>query len=227
MKRNVSGPPTLEKLAEKLAKTEALLAHRDDEMAELQHRITNSLTLVSSFLHLQSGRLTDEAAKSALADATARIDAVARLYRSMRQQSSAARIDFGQYLTSLGTDMSVSTGLRCIVQTEPIILDSNTAMTLAVATNELVLNASKHAYQAKGGVVDVTCRLVDGEEVLLSVADHGRGLPLGFDPQQTRGLGLSYVGRVVQILGGRLETETSNQGARFTIMMPLSRLVDP
>jgi two-component sensor histidine kinase len=167
--------------------------------------------------------LTDETATVALTDAVARIEAIARLYRTMREQSAAARIDFGRYLTTLGAEMSASTGLHCNVQTEPIVLDSKTAMNLAVAATELVLNASKHAYQAKpGGIVDVICKLVDGGNLLLSVADHGRGVPPGFDPERTRGLGLSYVVGLTQMLGGWLEVATKGLGACFTITVPLS-----
>jgi hypothetical protein len=112
--------PGREELERKLAETTALLEQREGEMAELQHRSSNSLALVSSFLNLQRRQLTDETATVALTDAAARIEAIARLYRTMREQSAASRIDFGQYLTTLGAEMSASTGLHCNVQTEPI-----------------------------------------------------------------------------------------------------------
>lgn len=214
-------PGSLEELERKLTETTDLLREREREIAELNHRISNSLQLVSTFLRLQRRRLRDPAAVAALDDATARIEGVARLHRTLRLQSGLALVDFGQYLKTIGPELSTSTGLDCLVEAEPVTLDSKTAISLAVAMNELVINAGKHAYGGKpGGAVEITCRRSDSGDLVLSVADHGRGLPAGFSPEESHSLGLSYVTGIAGQLGGSVET-ASNGGACFTIRVPL------
>ena len=100
------------------------------------------------------------------------------------------------------------------------------ALHLAIAINELVLNARKHAYGGQGdggqdrGQVRIGCRRDPDGCLRLSVADGGRGLPGGFDPRRAKGLGMWIVAATMQQLGGELHAE-DDQGARFTMLLVL------
>ena len=95
------------------------------------------------------------------------------------------------------------------------------AMHLAAAVNELAWNAYKHAYGgAEGGVIRIVCRRDADGRLLLSVADRGRGLPAGFDPHASEGLGLMVVCATARQFGGEVRVE-SDQGARFTLLLPI------
>ena len=95
------------------------------------------------------------------------------------------------------------------------------ALHLAIAINELVFNARKHAYGGQdGGQVRSGCRRDPNDRLRLSVADDGRGLPSGFDPRRTKGLGMEIVADTIRQLGGELHAE-NDQGARFTMLLML------
>jgi two-component sensor histidine kinase len=71
-------------------------------------------------------------------------------------------------------------------------------------------------------MVTVRLKRVDGNQFALSVADHGAGLPEGYDPQSSRGLGMKVVLAQVRQLDGRLAFGNAEKGlgARFTVFFP-------
>ncbi|MFO1072071.1 MAG: hypothetical protein U1E17_05165 [Geminicoccaceae bacterium] len=58
---------------------------------------------------------------------------------------------------------------------------------------------------------------------MLSVSDDGAGLPPGFDPAKTTGLGMRIVLAFAQQLGATLEFGPSAKGAEFALRIPLRR----
>jgi len=105
--------------------------------------------------------------------------------------------------------------------------------------NQVFLNLLVNALQAieatskGGGRIEIRTRAA-GDEVIVEVADDGRGipaelLPLIFDPFFTTkavgegtGLGLSISHGIVSDHGGRIEVEnTPGQGSRFRVILPI------
>ena len=206
----------------RLAQAQAQLEAKAREVEELNHRIANSLQMAASFLLLQQRRLKDETAKEALGTASARIGAVAKLHRHLAEQGASPCVDLGNLLRQIGPEMASSTGMTCQVDADPIEVSGETALHLAIAVNELVINAGKHAYAGQdGGVVHIVCRHQPDDVIRLCVSDGGPGLPQGFDPGEERGLGFSILASIVRQLGGELRAETDG-GAKFTLCMPRS-----
>ncbi len=100
----------------------------------------------------------------------------------------------------------------------------------------LLVNAM-HAIEATGridgGRIEIETR-VQGDEVILEVADDGSGIPAEvlsriFDPffttkpvGQGTGLGLAISHGIVVDHGGRIEVEsTPGQGSRFRVILPV------
>lgn len=65
---------------------------------ELNHRVANSVQLASSFLAAQQRRTRDEAARSTLADARTRLEAVGRLHRYLYVHSRNREVDLKTFL---------------------------------------------------------------------------------------------------------------------------------
>src|SRR5512135_2696753 len=105
--------------------------------------------------------------------------------------------------------------------------------------NQVFLNLLVNALQAieatskEGGRIEIRTRAA-GDEVIVEVADDGRGIPAEllpriFDPFFTTkavgegtGLGLSISHGIVSDHGGRIEVEsTPGQGSRFRVILPL------
>jgi two-component sensor histidine kinase len=96
------------------------------------------------------------------------------------------------------------------------------AQQLGIAINEFAINAAKHAYEGRpGGALVVTARR-DGYDLLLTVADRGKGLTGGLQRQAGgSGLGMSIVAAIVRDLKGVL-TVQSEGGTCFTIRAPIA-----
>jgi two-component sensor histidine kinase len=65
----------------------------------------------------------------------------------------------------------------------------------------------------------VTVELGEGA-VMLTVRDQGRGLPEGFDPKASRGLGMRIVNGFVQQLGADLAIRRLDPGTAFVVSVP-------
>jgi len=170
-------------------------------------------------IRAQHRRLTDPLAKEALNAAMARLEAVALLHRHLCRQSRMLQIDLGGFIEEIAPAIEQATGLHCELDVEPVDVPTETALHLAIAVTELVLNARKHAYAGRGeGLVRIGCRRDPDGHLRLSVVDQGRGLPSGFDPRLSAGLGLRIVRATMRQLGGELSSE-SDQGVRFAMVL--------
>lgn len=109
-------------------------------------------------------------------------------------------------------------------------LDGARAAALRDAASNLILNALQAS--RPGGRVRVEAR-VEGEKLLVSVADEGPGVPAEqrervWEPffttkQRGTGLGLAIVRKRIEEAGGeaRLATQRPGEGARFELTLPL------
>ena len=218
---------TEQALRRRVSELEGLLLQCERDRNEINHRVANSLQLTSSFLKLQRGRVSDEAAVEALDIAAARVGAVAHLHRHLYTHGIRDRVDIAAFLRELCPEISASIGVKCSVEAEPMELPGTAATQLAIAVNELALNALKHAYDGQeGSAVTIRSRR-DGDGLLcVTVADGGKGLPDGFSPDRSTGLGMRIVQSIVSQLGGELRAET-NGGAHFTMAIPLKEANRP
>jgi two-component sensor histidine kinase len=77
--------------------------------------------------------------------------------------------------------------------------------------SDLMTNPVKYAFPGhEGGVLRlVVARSPEGMRI--EVADDGTGLPEGFDPQRSGGLGMRIVTSLVRQVGGRLSMRARDQ----------------
>ena len=80
------------------------LAHQQVLVKEINHRVKNSLQLVSSMLSLQAG--DDPALAERLQDASSRIAAIARAHDRLYRSPQIENIDLGGYLTEVCRDLT-------------------------------------------------------------------------------------------------------------------------
>jgi two-component sensor histidine kinase len=192
-----------------------------DERRELEHRLANSLQLAADFLLFEQTRLQDQQARTALAEAAARLSAVAQLHRFLSVHPHDAGVDLEPFLTELCSLIGRGVGLVCSVDAEPVRVPGGAAQQLAIAINELAMNAAKHAYRkGEPGGLHVECRR-EGATLRLAVSDDGAGLGRDFSAERATGLGMTILKAVVRQLNGSLDAR-DDQGARFTITLPLA-----
>ena len=192
-----------------------------DERRELEHRLANSLQLAADFLLFEQARLQDAQARAALAEAAARLSAVGQLHRFLSAHPHDAGVDLEPFLTELCSLIGRSVGLSCSLDADPATVPGADAQQIAIAINELAMNAAKHAYsKGEPGGLHIECHR-EGATLRLTVSDDGAGLGRDFSAEQATGLGMTILKAVVRQLRGTLDA-CSDHGARFTITLPLS-----
>lgn len=203
------------------AKARAATKPTPDERRELEHRLANSLQLAADFLLFEQVRVQDPQARTALAEAAARLSAVGQLHRFLSAHPDDAGVDLEPFLTELCSLIGRSVGLSCSVDADPVTVPGVDAQQLAIAINELAMNAAKHAYRkGEPGSLHVECHR-DGAALRLTVSDDGAGLGEEFSAERASGLGMTILKAVVRQLHGSLEAR-DDHGACFTITLPLS-----
>ncbi len=193
---------------------------RQDEHRELDHRLANSLQLAADFLIFEHSRVADAHARAALVETAERLSAVGQMHRFLADHHGASGVDLDPFLSEFGKLIGDTTGLHCSVESDSVPVAAETAQQLAIAVNELAMNAAKHAYPwGHRGALYVVCRR-RGENLVLVVSDDGQGLGGDFDMARASGLGMTILEAIVRQLRGTFHAVSDN-GARFTITVPL------
>jgi two-component sensor histidine kinase len=205
-------------LARELSTAKARLESQERQIQELNHRVANSLQLAADMLTFEQLRARDPLASAALEASRARLVAVGELHRYLYDHAERPSVDLKPFLTGLCQAVSETTGLACVADVEAIVVTGDMAQQLAIAINEFAINAAKHAYAGRpGGRLEVKARR-EAAELVLTVADAGKGLDEGLGTGG--GLGMSIVAAIVRDLRGTMSV-TSCAGAAFTIRAPL------
>jgi two-component sensor histidine kinase len=208
-----------------------LLEQKGFLLRELQHRVMNSLTLLSSVLDIQRRRVRSADAREHLERARDRVVAMATVYRYLYQTNTSEVVEFSGFLEVIceesqnayaGTHKPTIT-----VDAEPLELSGSHAISLAMVTHEIITNALKHAYpEGQPGPIDVTLKHSDKDTVELRVADQGHGMPEDFQIEHSSSLGMRVIATTVRQLRGTLEINRLEPGTEFVIRLPLDML-DP
>lgn len=194
-------------------------------LREVNHRVANSLQLVSAFVQLQAGALNDEAARAALRDTQRRIEAIGQVHRRLYTSDDVQTVDIAAYLAALLRELEDSwaggLGARLRLTAEPIRLSTDRAVSLGVIVNELITNACKYAYgPGEQGEVRVILGKDGDHGLRLTVEDDGRGLASGEAAQGT-GLGTRVIRAMAESLGARVEYDPAHRGVRASLSVPL------
>ncbi|HYH37332.1 MAG TPA: PAS domain S-box protein [Azospirillum sp.] len=192
-------------------------------LREVNHRIKNSLHLVSSLLQLQLRGLSDPDLRHHVQDAIGRIQAIAQVHSRLYQTERFETVELATYLEALCDDLVSASGdsaaFRLRVEAEPVELPIDTAVPLGLIANELITNAIKHGGDRPLEVLLSLKRHAD--RLLFTVSDTGPGLPPDFSLEATRSLGMRIVTTLSRQIGGALEVLPSTRGASFRVAIPL------
>jgi two-component sensor histidine kinase len=193
-------------------------------LRELQHRVMNSLALLSSVLEMQKRYVRNPTAREHLSRARDRVVAMGTVYRYLYQANASDHIEFSSFLKLICEEsQNAYAGAHkptISVEVQPLHLSSSHAISLAMLTHELITNALKHAYpEGEPGPIHVSLKRVrDGIE--LRVSDEGRGLPEDFQIGQSDSLGMKVIASTATQLGGKLEVNRLDRGTEFLIRLP-------
>lgn len=204
---------------------DALFEQKIFLLRELQHRVMNSLNLLSSVLDLQRRHVRDPEARDQLARARDRVLSMGTVYRQLYQSDRAGQVEFAEFLRKVCEESQHAyAGLHkpaIEVDAEPLLISGSKAVALAVLTHELITNALKHAYtDGDTGPILVSLKKSADGAWELRFSDRGKGLPESFDIGESKSLGLKVIRGTAKQLGGSVEIKRLEKGTEFLIRLP-------
>jgi two-component sensor histidine kinase len=198
----VAGGLLLVRDVTELRKRDRLLLSKDATIREIHHRVKNNLQTISSLLRLQSRRLTNPEAKSAVSESVRRIRTIALVHESLSREpgEDIAFIEIVRPLLRLAEEglQSPDRPVHFTVSGSGGRIPAHTATPLSVVLTELLQNAVDHGFPegSGGGTVAVILGHERGR-LKIRVIDDGRGVEPGFQLDDATGLGLSIVRTLV------------------------------
>lgn len=198
-----------------------LLDEKSVLLKEIHHRVKNNLQMTLSLIRLQEGACSEDG-EASLKGLESRIAAMSMVHEMLYGSENLKDIDLCEYcgrlLDLLRSGYSGKNPVRVSLTCEPVRCPLESAIPFGLITAELVTNAFKHASGRDSAAVSVALAHKDGA-ASLTVSDNGPGLPPGFDPAGSRGLGLQLVLALTSQLKGNLSW-VNDGGARFSVVFP-------
>lgn len=219
-----------------LAGTDEISENRaSNSIAEANHRIANSLTLLISMVRMQADAvnkrpepLTNVDIRLMLEGVAARIGTIGQLHRMLSHVSQDGAVSLQPHLREVSAALVTALaspeqmvrvehrGQDCLVLTRQV-------QPLVLILCEVFINAMKYAHPAGVALVMVVeCFSGADGRLMLSIRDDGVGLPEEFDPARDGGLGLRVIRGLAAELGAELGIESSELGLCFRLSLPAS-----
>jgi two-component sensor histidine kinase len=216
-------------LEERVEQRTVDLSHARDRaeilLNEVNHRVANSLSIVTSLVKLQGNLVKEKAAKDALLGTEARIHAISSVHKQLYTSGDVISVRLDEYLSGLlhqiATSMqneSTDATLRCDL--EPLKLPTNMTINLGVIVTELVINAFKYAYPFQRGEIRVYLRELPKRQGELVVEDDGVGRGDEGSAKGT-GLGTKLVNSMARTMDAEIQYLRRQPGTAARLVFPV------
>lgn len=210
-----------------------LTSPQPDLVSEANHRVANSLTLLSGLVRMQAkaaGRaarpFSNAEVRLMFDGVAARIATLGQLHRMLAHLPLDGAVDLSAHLRDLGKILVAAFsseqqaieiehhGAECHVLTKNV-------QPLTLILCELLTNAMKYAHPSGIPVrIILRCEALSTGDLMVSVSDDGVGLPEGFDTQKGGGIGFQIIRTLTAEMGAHLDVATDNLGATFRLTVP-------
>ena len=202
----------------------AALERQQFLVKEMNHRVKNSLTIVTSLLQMQARDAGGKETMDQFEEASRRVTAIARAHERLYRNNYIENMDLGTYVEEVCQDMETSVA-HCTIHVKAergINVKVDNAISVALIIVELVTNSAKYGYpNGTSGKIWVSIARNGDGNILISVRDEGTGLPADFDPQKSRGLGMRIVNAFANQLNTKLKFTRLSPGSEFKLLFPV------
>jgi|GEM_PF-1668778 len=196
------------------------LSEKEILLREVHHRIKNNIASIGGLIALRMQSVSNPQAIAVLKDAVSRVNSMRILYDKLLLSETYMDVPVKNYVESLADSVIAlfpdSSKIKIDKRIDDFLLDTKRLFPLGIIINEILTNIMKYAFSdRKSGMIKIALTNVSGR-VTLAIQDNGKGLPAGFDINETKGFGLMLVKMLSQQLGGSFSIK-KHKGTRCTI----------
>ena len=218
---------TNREINEKNLALEQLVRDKEWLVKEIHHRVKNNFHTVASLLEIQSSYLKSKDALSAIKESQHRIHSMSIIHQKLYQSDTLSTIHMPEYIYELVEYLRESYGIRGNItfslQIEHIALNHASAITLGLILNEAITNSIKYAFSdSSEGQISISLSHISDSQILMSVADNGRGLPTDFESRIGATMGMELLQGLTDDLGGTFSIEAKN-GTHIKVIFTVNR----
>jgi two-component sensor histidine kinase len=191
---------------------------------EADHRIANSLQLISALVRQRArmGKVSNP--QAFLLEVADRIETVGSLHRFLAK-SVTGDVQFKDYINEICDRLTgalapdaTSLSFDC----PDCRLPATRAVSLALITAELISNSLKYAHPAGLPVkISISCARDGDENLAIAYEDDGVGFPEVFDIGGADHTGMRFIEMLSKGLGGDPEWHSDSLGVRFELTVPI------
>jgi two-component sensor histidine kinase len=214
-----------EQIRLRTAELQKTLESRELLLHEIHHRVKNNLNVVISLLRLQFGQCQDVGIRDAIDKTVDRIRSMALVHKFLYQSEIIGVIDcrsfLDEFIDEIRQSYAVSNRVRFNQDIqEAVRLPVETAISIALILNELIINALKYGFpDGRSGNIWIRISALAEGLVQMTVQDDGVGLPADFKAGSTATLGMQLVHGLVGQIDGQLSI-TGDGGVTVRIIFP-------
>lgn len=191
-------------------------------LREMNHRIGNSLQLITSMIRMQSMSTQDKEARQVLQQAIERVIAVSQVHQRLYTSDDIQFVQMRPYINQILSDHKITAealGGSLQIDVADCRLETDQAIALGIIVTELVANSLHHAYPDGGGPIRVSFQNIDPTTSRLIVEDDGIGLKA---EHRVAAIGAKIVDGMAKRLKSKLEIEPRETGTRLAVTFPTS-----
>jgi two-component sensor histidine kinase len=191
-------------------------------LAELNHRVKNNLSIVSSLVTLKDAELADQAD---LSDLNNQVKAVMKVHETLQESENVSRLPLRPFVDDLLSSVFAhhkDQGIRIRNDVDDVEMDSKRAVVLGLIVTELATNARKYAFdRTENAELRVELKHdAPHRSYVLTVSNNGAPIPEGVCLDNADSLGLQLVSHLVTQLSGSIRMQRAPT-PRFVIRFPI------
>lgn len=212
---------TIESHNKQLAKKalEIALEEQTILLQEVNHRVKNNLSIVSSLMNLQSEKSHDDYHKQLFMECRNRLDSIASVHELIYKAKTYSHINFKEYLNQIIEHISNSyqsySHIKIVKGITDVHVDISSAIPMALIVNELITNSYKHAFtNKKEGVIEVSL-LENNNQVFLTIKDNGQGFDKTVIPKNS--IGMDILSGLIEQIEGTCNLTSDEKGTVYKI----------
>ncbi|MEO7984675.1 MAG: histidine kinase dimerization/phosphoacceptor domain -containing protein [Bacteroidota bacterium] len=203
------------------ATQEKLLIEKEWLVKEIHHWVKNNLQIVISLLNVQSSYLDSPTAINAINESRERMQAIALIHQKLYQTDLGTVINMRSYIhemTSYLVGITDPGKVKFLLDVDDVSMDVSQSVPLGLILNEAITNSLKYAFTSgQGGIITITLRQLNQQDVLVEIKDNGKGYPVNMDFSGNKSIGIQLMKLFSEQLEGQLRFK-SNNGAEIELV---------